>query len=182
MAGKETDPAQKAKLLAMLDFLADKKHAEEKVVKPDSGATLPDGKSVRVENGDIVIGGSEKGRETFSSEKLAKRVTDDAKGLSQFRKIEPFLKTFFREGVPMSKEAFEDAAANLGLALKNLSDELEPGLARNKVSGDRTSGERRIDLYDPNAKDPTAVGFRNTVAELNKKHFDSSASAFRIRP
>lgn len=143
---------------------------------------MPDGKSVRVENGEIVIGGSEKAPEKFDSSRLVAKVVDDAQNLSQFKKIEPFLKTFFREGIVMSKETFEDVATSLSYALKALSDELEPTLLRNRVGGDRTPGIRNIDLYDPNTTEPAALAFRKTVAELNRKHFDDKPSPFRMRP
>lgn len=178
----ETDATKRLKLQSFMDHLADKKLAESKNASEASGAVLPDGKSVRVENGEIFIGGSEKAPEKFDSSRLVAKVTDDAKNLSQFKKIEPFLKTFFREGVPLTRESFEDVSTSLSYALRALSDELEPALLRNRVSGDRTPGNRNIDLYDPNTTEPAALAFRKTVAELNKKYFDDKPSPFRMRP
>lgn len=175
----ETDPAKRLKLQSFLDHLADKKFSESRNA-PASEAVLPDGKSVRVENGDIVIGGSEKVTEKFDSARLVARVTDDARNLSQFKKIEPFLKTFFREGIVMGKEAFEDVATSLSYALRALSDELEPQIVKSKSGS--VPDKRNIDLYDPSTTEPAAVAFRKTVADLNGKYFDDKASPFRMRP
>lgn len=135
-----------------------------------------------MENGEIVIGGNEKAPEKFDSSRLVAKVTDEAKSLSQFKKIEPFLKTFFREGIPLTRESFEDVSISLSYALKALSDELEPTLLKNRVNGDRTPGMRNIDLYDPNTTEPAALAFRKTIADLNKKYFDDKPSPFRMRP
>lgn len=178
----ETEPARRLKLQSFLDYLADKKFAETKNAPETSGAVLPDGKSVRVDNGEIVIGGNEKVPEKFDSSRLVAKVTDDARSLSQFKKIEPFLGTFFREGIPLTRESFEDVSTRLSYALRALSDELEPTLLKNRVGGDRTPGVRNIDLYDPGTTEPAALAFRKTVSELNKKYFDDKPSPFRMRP
>lgn len=131
----ETEPARRLKLQSFLDHLADKKLSESEGSRGASDSMLPDGKSVRVENGEIVIGGNEKAPEEFDSRRLAARVADEAKNLSQFKKIEPFLKTFFRDGVSFSRESFEDVATSLSYALRALSDELEPTLVKNRPNG-----------------------------------------------
>ncbi|MFB0965384.1 MAG: hypothetical protein QMC36_06975 [Patescibacteria group bacterium] len=176
----ETDPAKRQKLLSFLDHLSDKKHSESKNAESLSETVLPDGKSVRVENGEIVIGGNEKAPEKFDSSRLVARVTDEAGNLSQFKKIEPFLKTFFREGIVMDKATFEDVAVSLSYALRALSDELEPQIVKGK-SG-TVPDRRNIDLYDPNTTEPAALAFRKTVADLNAKYFNDKASPFRMRP
>ena len=175
----ETDPAKRLKLQSFLDHLADKKFSESKNPAA-SESVLPDGKSVRVENGEIVIGGNEKASENFDSARLIAKVTDDASTLPQFKKIGPFLKTFFREGVSMSKETYEDVATSLSYALRALSDELEPQIVKGKSGA--VPDRRNIDLYDPNTTEPAALAFRKTIADLNKKHFDDKPSPFRMRP
>lgn len=178
----ETDPTKRLKLQSFMDHLADRKTAESKNAPESSASVLPDGKSVRVENGEIVIGGSEKASEKFDSSRLVAKVTDDARNLSQFKKIEPFLKSFFREGIPLTRESFEDISTKLSYALRALSDELEPTLLKNRTGGDRTPGVRNIDLYDPGTAEPAALAFRKTVSDLNGKYFDDKPSPFRMRP
>ena len=177
----ETEPERRLKLQSFLDHLADKKAVESKDSRTPEGSVLPDGKSVRVENGEIVIGGNEKSPEKFDSSRLSMKVSDDAKRLPQFKKIEPFLKSFFREGIPLSKESFDEISTRLSYSLQALSDELEPTIVR-KSAGNAVNDTRNINLYDPNSKDSVAVEFRKTVAELNKKYFDDKPSPFRMRP
>lgn len=134
-----------------------------------------------VENGEIIIGGSEKSPEKFDSSRLSMKVADDAKRLPQFKKIEPFLKSFFREGIPLSKESFDEISSRLSYSLQSLSDELEPTIVK-KSAGNAVNDTRNINLYDPNSTERVVIEFRKTIAELNKKHFDDKPSPFRIRP
>lgn len=180
LLSKEKDAEERKKLLLAMDEYAERGYLQTKAEKPE-GAKLPDGKTAKVENGEIVIGSPEK-RETVLSDRLRDRVLDDAKSLKRFDKIEPFAKSLIREGVPLTEREFEEIARAVFLILREISEELDPALPQNRTNRDRKAGRVVIDPYDPNADEPSVINARKSVSELNAKFFADRPSVFRMRP